>query len=983
MSRRIYPHIWGLSAEAAVGTFASSTDKNKINTTPKQMRMKFFAKLCISAILAAAAVASPSNAQTKATVSGAVVAADTKAPVAYALVHLPDAGLQAVTDNKGEFRFKAVSAGKHKVEVTFLGYEPLETVVTVKAGDNNVKLELQPANFRVEDVVVTAEAGKAGAATSSTISRTAIDHIQSTSLSDVMNLLPGSTVQSTDNLTLAQASTFSIRGGSSLGTAVIMDGTPLSNNSNMQNMTSAFGGAPDLTSALANGNAAMATPTSGVDMRQISTDNIESVEVIRGIASAEYGDITSGAVLVNTKAGRAPLQVKLTMNPNLYQVSATHGIQLGEKAGRQAGALNYSADYTFSQYKPTEGYSYYSRTNATVGYTNSIGRWYTNSTLSVGVYRDKDKPTPGYEEDKAYGLQKENRYRFNTKGTVSFDKGWFNNIKYAASFTLTDKHTYFEDMAINSEWSFSTSKTDGETLSSVQGAPIYMEDGSVLVDGTSPEKAWRSPNSYFYAYNIYGKELNTYAQVIANFAGEAGPTSHFIKLGADFKNDGNTGRGKVFDPDCPPQRNLSFDYSTQRERAYDDIPFMSTLGLFAEESFNLRFARRNLNVVAGVRYDKVFDFDGVVSPRINASLEIVPNKLFVRGGYGITAKTPTLAILYPQEAYFDLLNFNNAPSTSTPDAQKFQVITTRVFDTKNYDLEMATATKYEAGIDFKIGQVRGAFTVFKDRSDNGYTFSPTLDSYRSVDLVKYAVAELPEDGTTLPVLKEESTTPVLLSYAMPTNNAACETRGIEMSLDFGRIDAIRTRFILDGAWTRTETWHNGYSFRRASSGNIDDHMGVFADGVHNYREILSTNLKAVHNIPSIGFVISATANVVWSENAWQKFIDDEIPVKYISVADGKVYDFDESMFELDEFKAIDVRKELDVRRNIKDSYMSPLLCVNVNLTKEIKDYLRISFYANNAFRSTPLWQSTKTPGKFVRRNKDTFFFGLSLTAIIK
>ena len=100
--------------------------------------------------IGAAAVASPSNAQTKATVSGAVVAADTKAPVAYALVHLPDAGLQAVTDNKGEFRFKAVSAGKHKVEVTFLGYEPLETVVTVKAGDNNVKLELtNRSNFRV------------------------------------------------------------------------------------------------------------------------------------------------------------------------------------------------------------------------------------------------------------------------------------------------------------------------------------------------------------------------------------------------------------------------------------------------------------------------------------------------------------------------------------------------------------------------------------------------------------------------------------------------------------------------------------------------------------------------------------------------------------------------------------------------------------------------------------------------------------------
>ncbi len=206
------------------------------------MRMKIFAKLCFSAIVAVAAVASPSNAQTKASISGTVVAADSKAPVAYALVHIPDAGLQAVTDNKGEFRFKTVSAGEHKVEVTFLGYEPLERTVTVKGGENVVKLELQPANFRVEDVVVTAETSKAGAATSSTISRTAMDHIQSTSLSDVMSLLPGATTQSTDNLTLAQASVFSIRGGSSLGTAVIVDGTPLSNNSNMQNVAAALGG---------------------------------------------------------------------------------------------------------------------------------------------------------------------------------------------------------------------------------------------------------------------------------------------------------------------------------------------------------------------------------------------------------------------------------------------------------------------------------------------------------------------------------------------------------------------------------------------------------------------------------------------------------------------------------------------------------------------------------------------------------------------
>lgn len=945
--------------------------------------MKLFTKLCLSALLSLAAAVMPSAAQTKITVNGTVTTADTKAPIAYALVHIPDSGHQTVTDNNGRFSFKNVASGAHKIEITFLGFEPLETTFNAGRSDADLKFEMQPANFRVEDVVVTAEAGKAGAATSSTISRTAIDHIQATSLSDVMNLLPGSLVQSTENLTLAQASTFSIRGGSTLGTAVIMDGTPMSNNSNMQNLTSATGAHMAFDSALANGNETMATPTSGVDMRQISTDNIESVEVIRGIASVEYGDITSGAVLINSKAGRQPLQVKLTMNPNLYQVSATHGIQLGD-GSKQAGALNYSADYTYSQYKPTEGYSNYRRINGSVGYTNSIGKWYTNTTLSFGNYLDRDRSNPYDENDYDNGRQYENRYRINTKGTFSFNKGWFNSIKYSASFTLTDKHSHYETRATNAEWSFSTSKQDGSVLSSVQGTSVYLEDGTVLIDGSSDDMVWRTPNSYFSAYDIYGKELNTYAQVVANFSGEIGPTNHFFKVGADYKNDGNTGRGKVFDPDCPPIRNSSYDYSTQRERAYDDIPFMNTLGLFAEESFNLRFARRNLNIVAGVRYDKVLDFDGVVAPRINASLEIIPDALIVRGGYGVTAKTPTLAILHPQQAYFDLLNFNSATSSTTPEAQQFQVITTRVFDTENRDLKMATATKYEAGLDFKIGSVRGSLTAFKDRSTDGYRFGTTENSFRRVDLVKYEAAALPEDGTTLPALKEASTTSILLKYTMPSNTAAYETRGIEASIDFGRIDAIRTRFILDGAWTRTESWVNGYTFDRAQAGNIWDHMGVYEAGCQrNFYEVLATNLKVVHNIPAIGFVISATANVVWRENSWAGYTNDEVPVKYISAADGKMYDFDVSMFEQEEFKMLDIRKELDERRNEKDSYMSPMLCMNFNITKEIKDYLRISFYANNAFRSTPLWQSSKYPGKFIRRNADTFFFGLSLTAIIK
>ena len=142
--------------------------------------------------------------------------------------------------------------------------------------------------------------------------------------------------------------------------------------------------------------------------------------------------------------------------------------------------MNYSADYSYSQYRPTEGYSHYERVNGQVGYTNSIGKWYTNSTLSVGVYRDKAKPTPGDENDFRYALQKEDRLRFNTKGTLSFNKGWFNNLKYAASFTYTDKDSYFEDQAVNAEASFSTSKTNGAITTSAPGGKFTLENGSII-----------------------------------------------------------------------------------------------------------------------------------------------------------------------------------------------------------------------------------------------------------------------------------------------------------------------------------------------------------------------------------------------------------------------------------------------------------------------------------------------------------------------
>ena len=78
---------------------------------------------------------------------------------------------------------------------------------------------------------------------------------------------------------------------SSLGTLFLVDGAPINGDANMQYIPSGSdSSSPEYKRNITN---------KGVDMRSISTDDIESVEIVRGIPSAEYGNLTSG--LVNIK----------------------------------------------------------------------------------------------------------------------------------------------------------------------------------------------------------------------------------------------------------------------------------------------------------------------------------------------------------------------------------------------------------------------------------------------------------------------------------------------------------------------------------------------------------------------------------------------------------------------------------------------------------------------------------------------------------
>ncbi|MFQ8806853.1 MAG: TonB-dependent receptor domain-containing protein [Alistipes indistinctus] len=174
------------------------------------------------------------------------------------------------------------------------------------------------------------------------------------------------------------------------------------------------------------------------------------------------------------------------------------------------------------------------------------------------------------------------------------------------------------------------------------------------------------PDSYFGRYDIYGKEVNVFSKVSAQFAGKIGKTSHQILVGADFKTDGNLGDGQVFDPMTPPHNSIVA--VSNRPRKYKDIPFVSQLGVFAEENLAWSFAPgRKLYLQAGVRFDQIFDFKHAFSPRINLAVNILKDQaLTLRGGWGILSKAPTVGYLYPDRAYFDFVNFNSMTRPDRP-----------------------------------------------------------------------------------------------------------------------------------------------------------------------------------------------------------------------------------------------------------------------------------------------------------------------------
>lgn len=847
-------------------------------------------------------------------VSGRVLDHDSGEGLAGAVVNLE--GVWAVSAEDGSFFMDRIPDGGCVLQVSLLGYVDFSMELKAAGDIEDIEIRLRESSLALEEVVVTARRSGEGTGTTHNIGRDALNHLQLSSMTDMAALLPGG---KTSNPDLTTASSFSIRssgsssGNAAFSTAVEVDGVRLGNNAG-------FGG------------------MSGIDTRSISVDNVESVEVISGVPSAEYGDLGSGMVKIHTRHGRSPLSVSFSVNPRTWQTSVSKGVELGEKAG----VLNLSAEWANATKKLTSPYESYTRRGLSLAYSNTFRRIFrveAGVTGNIGGMDTKDDPDAFVGE---YSRARDNVLRGNGSITVLLNRDWITNLSLSASVNYNDNlstvHKY---------------NSAASMLPAVHAEEEGYNYATLLPSGT-----------YFSDQITDSRELDMAASLKYTLNRRFGEYRSALKAGLQWKADGNVGKGEYYlDP--------SLAADGYRPRPYSDYPFMHTLSGYVEEDLTFPFG---LRLTAGLRMDNVFvkgtDYSDVssFSPRLNAVWKIGRN-VSIRGGWGVSEKLPSFYILYPRQEYRDILVSSGYDGTG----QLFYRYYTKPYTIEyNPDLRWQRNENAEIGIDADVAGMSMSLVCFFNVTRNPYKFS---NSYTPLKLNRGTVT----DYTFVATQKQDNGAPIYRA-------------GAELTADFPEIRPLRTSVRLDAAygWSRTDDsglyyyYNTGWSHTSLPDRSYQ-YVGVYANGGNSNLMVrgrisssLDANITTITHIPEARVVITCRIEMsLFSRSLNIPAGDTDVlyPVAYLYVEDEVpvLHPFTEEDRTKDEFKDL-IRYPSNDYVFSQDGY-GAYASANLSVTKEIGDHVSLSFFANNFTNSRPYVVSMATGVGAIFT--PAFYYGLS------
>lgn len=862
-----------------------------------------------------------------------------------ARIEVEELDLILLSDADGKFSIRRLQPGyRYKLRISYVGYQPHETSFLYKEHKEYV-FRLKPSTFALKGVEVQGKRTLRESG-STKIHKEALDYLQPTGLQDAMLLTPGGLIRNPGlrNVQQIQMRETRTSANSALGTSIVMDGAPISNDTNLQGM--------------GNHNQKLeerSTMNAGIDLRQISLDHIESIEIVQGIPSVQYGNLTSGVILLRTKIGRTPWDIRMQADPY------TKLLSVGKGRNFQGGHNIYAGfDYTRSLGSVINPISSYDRLTGLMKYAHTgRGEWTPRTSVSLSYTGTLDH-------------QKFDPEVMTSKEIYRND---FHRISLNGNFSISPRNTWLEQIEGTLALSYTHDKIHQERYISPQSTlvqPLRKETGE-------GEGAYLPP-IYFSIFETDGRPMALFSQLRSTHRFDLKHWGGTLLMGAELRAEKNYGLGTLYDPTLPPNPGSPL---SSRPIAYRDIPAEVPLALFAEQTLHGIWGKWKGNLRAGLRMTQELGLLGkgyklsrhpLWEPRIQ--LSITPPSVQIAGselqstffaGYGRHMKMPTLAYLYPEPAYLDLVEANYYHEK--PENRLLWVRTYKIIRT-NPAVRPNAENKWELGCNVRWLGAELNLSAFRHITTEGFenrvhmAYTP-FNRYTYTGVVGDAKPSLSQ------FYKEQIHT--TSSYSTPDNSVKVVKRGLEYVLRLPRIEALQTGITLQGAWYRTLYGNSlpmAYRPIVVIGGRKYPYVGFYYGRHDRDTERFHTLVRTDTHIPSLKMIFSCHMQMIWF-TARQDMHYSGMPEYWVDEYgkrhDGKDLDLKDPL-----------QKQLytPVPDYVFDRWKEPMSAsLNVKMTKEIGKNIKVSLFVNNLLTYDPVYESNlKTKHQAWR----TPFFGSEL-----
>lgn len=888
----------------------------------------------------------------KATVEGVVRDSDGK-PLSFATVVISELGTGVSTDLEGKFRFTGTKGTEYTLNVSYLNHVDKE--VKVKAGSPEpLVIVLEEQSYELAEVVVMADYKKNQGSTA-VINQQALEHIQPTSVADVLSLIPGglfreSSATGFNRISLRQSGSDD---NTSLGMAVVMDGIPQDNDGFRASI-------PGLSTDEYSDRLGM---NRGIDLKTLSTDHIRKIEIVKGISSAKLGNLSSGVIQTTSKIGITPAQLRMKVDPLAKLIYLGKGFRISPKMGY----LHTGIDYTSVYDDRRDPMSKYSRLTGQVTYNNSVDvgdktlfLFFKLSEVYTLNQAKEDELTQDYNES---FRNKYSRTGASFKAQM-YDLGKIvDNVEFIASadytYDLIDRNRLVQT---------------GTPLPS----PLATEEGE--------SEGIYLPSTYYSPFQIENKPLSLLTQLNAESLFETRSFRHKVIYGLSWKRTKNYGEGVMVDMTRPPYPGNNEYVRPVPNRS---IPALSVGAAYAEEQLKHSNRWFDFELNAGVRFTQMFNLDTKytelrklqVEPRINAALSFNIGlaggkslRNMFRFGFGQENKLPTLDYIYPDRVYKDMIVLN--AYTKQDDPFNHLITYTKIYDVTNNSLRPNRNTKYEAGWDVEYEGYSLSLTFFKEHSDRGF------ESVAEYSPVRYTRYVDPIDGQPIVGRRPEKEDYVADPYAtfvdmdIVRNSMKVEKKGLEYLLRFPKIIPLSTTVEINGAYYDTR-YSSGAPLQYHPAFRDDDrpqpYVGIYRRQDITRQRIFNTNLWFNTNIPRYKMIFTTFFQFIWL-NEEMRINGDEYPSAYFDT-DGRLHTVDDRILQ-------SIKDGHTVWRHYhiyKEDFSETLpvsLTVNFKVTKEFSRMIRASFFVNNILDINPLYKNRYNQNVRVWQKS---FFGAEMT----